>query len=496
MHKFKKSAVSKILAAFAAAAVFCFTFISCGKDTSVSQESSEATSVEESLKLTEHTSEAQSKDKSSEKPSKTESSEPSEVSIPDPTVDPVSSLSASNVEKKSVTLNWLSSENASGYEICRATEETENKFKVIKMIEDGKTENYTDNDIESGKTYFYRIRAYVLQNKKYYYSNGTLTNVTTALSDLEDLRSTSQSNEAITIEWDYVSGASGYVVSKMDESGEYQRIETLKDEYSTSYTDSGLNSCKQYSYQVKPYKSVDGKRYYGGFATISTWTVTKAPTVKLSYEEKDGKITAKWNEIDGAEGYDIFISTFADDNYKLLGSTTETDFTTDKVKTDNMYYIRVCGYFNVDGKKKQGMAKAESVICGNVPKVHGYYVGTTYIEINLEKQHMWYYKEGKLIVSTDVVTGNKNSHDTPTGLYYIINKASPTRLVGDTWDVYVNYWLGVTYDGVGIHDATWRSGFGGNIYTYNGSHGCINTPYDQVKKIYENCSEKTPVVIY
>ena len=56
----------------------------------------------------------------------------------------------------------------------------------------------------------------------------------------------------------------------------------------------------------------------------------------------------------------------------------------------------------------------------------------TYIEVDLENQHMWYYKDGKLIVSTDVVTGYKNAHDTPTGLYYVINKASPAELVGET----------------------------------------------------------------
>ena len=110
---------------------------------------------------------------------------------------------------------------------------------------------------------------------------------------------------------------------------------------------------------------------------------------------------------------------------------------------------------------------------------------------------MWYYKNGKCLVSTNVVTGMKNSHDTTKGLFHIWERKSPARLVGETWDTMVNYWLAVTYDGIGIHDSTWRtSGYGGNIYTYDGSHGCINTPYDQAKKIYDNCSVGTPVVIY
>ncbi len=511
MNKFKKSAVLKITAAFAAAAVSCFTFVSCGKDTTAPQEPSETTSIEESMKVTEHTSKAQSKNNSLTETSKAESSKPPESSksskpskpskppepsVPDPTVEPVVSLFASNVEKKSVTLSWQPVENVSGYEICRSDEGNNDKFEVIKLIKDGKIEKYTDYDVKSGQTYFYRIRTFVIQNKKYYYSEGVIANVTTALSDLAELRTASQSDGEITLEWDSVSGATGYAVFKMDENGEYQRLEMLKDEYTTAYTDSGLDPCKRYSYRVKPYKSVNGMRYYGGYAEVSAWTVTKAPEIKLSYNKNTGRITARWNKTDGAEGYDVLMSNFAEDNYKLIASTKETEFTTEKVKTDNLYFIKVRGYFTADGKKTEGIAGMNSIVCGKVPNVHGYNVGTTYIEISIDKQHMWYYKEGKLIVSTDVVTGYKYAHDTPTGLFYIINKASPAELVGDTWDIYVNYWLAVTYDGVGIHDSTWRSSYGGDIYTYDGSHGCINTPYDAVKKLYENCKEKTPVVIY
>ena len=45
--------------------------------------------------------------------------------------------------------------------------------------------------------------------------------------------------------------------------------------------------------------------------------------------------------------------------------------------------------------------------------------------------------------------------------------------------------MGVTYQGVGFHDATWRNRFGGTIYKTNGSHGCINTPFDNMKTCIE-----------
>ena len=47
-----------------------------------------------------------------------------------------------------------------------------------------------------------------------------------------------------------------------------------------------------------------------------------------------------------------------------------------------------------------------------------------------------------------------------------------------------------------MHDATWRSEFGGTIYKTGGSHGCINLPHSVAKKIYENISAGMPVLCY
>ena len=50
--------------------------------------------------------------------------------------------------------------------------------------------------------------------------------------------------------------------------------------------------------------------------------------------------------------------------------------------------------------------------------------------------------------------------------------------------------------GVGIHDAKWRASFGGTLYQGNGSHGCVNTPWDQAGIIFDNIEIGTPIVVY
>ncbi len=98
-------------------------------------------------------------------------------------------------------------------------------------------------------------------------------------------------------------------------------------------------------------------------------------------------------------------------------------------------------------------------------------------------------------MDTPVVTGTKGYNDTPKGYYTMYSRAMDTVLYGDDYASPVDYWMGFK-GGYGIHDASWRSSYGGNIYTYNGSHGCVNTPYNAVKTIYNNTAYGTPVILY
>ena len=129
--------------------------------------------------------------------------------------------------------------------------------------------------------------------------------------------------------------------------------------------------------------------------------------------------------------------------------------------------------------------------------------GNTYIEIDLTRQHMWFYKNGDLLLDTDVVTGDTSKNvETPVGFMKVWSRENGKNLKGLTpagydYVTHVDYWMPINWTGVGIHDANWRHGqFGGNIYKTQGSYGCINTPFEKVKKIYENVEINTPVVIY
>ena len=109
---------------------------------------------------------------------------------------------------------------------------------------------------------------------------------------------------------------------------------------------------------------------------------------------------------------------------------------------------------------------------------------------------MTYIKDGRLVVNTNIVTGALNGHQTPTGLYEAHGKEHDVWLKGDDYLVFVKYWVSVVGDLIGLHDASWRSVFGGDQYIFNGSHGCINIPEAAMVKIFNNIEDGTPVLIF
>lgn len=123
-------------------------------------------------------------------------------------------------------------------------------------------------------------------------------------------------------------------------------------------------------------------------------------------------------------------------------------------------------------------------------------IGDTYIEISIPEQTLWLYVDGNLILSSQFVSGTEsNGNYTPSGVFGITYKTKNATLRGRGYATPVKYWMPFN-NNIGMHDASWRSSFGGNIYKNSGSHGCINLPLDKAKEIYEYVDKFFPVIVY
>ena len=195
--------------------------------------------------------------------------------------------------------------------------------------------------------------------------------------------------------------------------------------------------------------------------------------------------------------------------YKYDTFQTERIFTThsgDTIKIGGTSYDTYGWQIDVE---EETQALAKTLLKGlsesrePVYKIQGYErgendIGSTYIEVSIAEQHLWYYKDGELFLESDVISGYPtNGNGTPNGVFCVWSREKDRQLVGETYNTHVDYWMPFTWTGCGLHDAWWQTQFGGQIYkTKLGSHGCINLPTNVAKKIYENVAVRTPVIVY
>ena len=129
--------------------------------------------------------------------------------------------------------------------------------------------------------------------------------------------------------------------------------------------------------------------------------------------------------------------------------------------------------------------------------------GNTYAEVDFGAQHVYMYENGALTWDAPCVTGNvSKNYTTPEGIYSLTYKQTDRVLRGTKqadgtyeYESHVDYWMPFN-GGIGFHDASWRSKFGGTIYQYSGSHGCINLPVDKAKLLYEKVYKGMPVLCH
>lgn len=130
--------------------------------------------------------------------------------------------------------------------------------------------------------------------------------------------------------------------------------------------------------------------------------------------------------------------------------------------------------------------------------------GKTFVEIDISSQHVYFYQNGNCVWDSKCVTGTATDPDraTPTGVFALKYKQRDRVLRGrinpqtgkPSYESPVAYWM--PFNGnIGLHDANWRSSFGGNIYLKSGSHGCINLPPKNAKTLFELITPGTVIVV-
>lgn len=224
-------------------------------------------------------------------------------------------------------------------------------------------------------------------------------------------------------------------------------------------------------------------------------------------ESVDIGLFNSWLAIEGSgviineEKIDEYVSIL-NQKYTTMGNQREFKTSTDEIITLTKGDY---GWWLDKAKMKQDilehLSNKESVKVDGIYKQKAETYGdldftNSYVEVSIENQRLWMYVKGELVVDCSIVTGDVNKgHSTPKGIYSLTYKTRNAVLRGPGYASPVSYWMPFN-GGVGLHDATWRSSFGGSIYISNGSHGCVNMPLKSAKIVYEHLSSTMPIIVW
>lgn len=239
-------------------------------------------------------------------------------------------------------------------------------------------------------------------------------------------------------------------------------------------------------------------------------TIDKYMSSKITYNVSgdeiviDSSLINTWINID--EDFNVTLNEDAikeyvnqlGDIYDNIGSTrTFTRWSGEVIKvstTPGIYYIDRDTTISQIVEAISNGSETTKDLSFKTPTATDDYVINTFVEVDLTNQTVVYYKNGELITQGNVVTGNVSAgHATPSGVYRLDWKAKDFVLRGDGYASPVSFWMPFN-GGIGLHDASWRSSFGGSIYKTNGSHGCVNMPYSVAQAIYNNIEDKTTII--
>ena len=275
-------------------------------------------------------------------------------------------LSCYSKLQDSVKVTWTTDENADGYELYRTTDPESGEWVRVKTINNGSTDRYTNQGLEVGVTYYYKVRAFA--------DNGDGTKTYTDFSNVDYMPAAvvfdapySNSTFRIRLRWNEIGGAHGYQIWRQNADGSWAIVKTLGDKgntltnnqgAATAYSNTGLNAGEIYTYKMRAFMiTEDGRKVFGAYSDEYTVAVMpESPAGIVLTKTGTGSLKMSWEAVNGAAGYQIWMAEGADGSYKIIKSVTDgsTTYTKKDLAPGTTYYFKIRAYTEVNGKKTFG----------------------------------------------------------------------------------------------------------------------------------------------
>ena len=274
-------------------------------------------------------------------------------------------LSCYSKLQDSVKVTWTISEGADGYQLYRATSPDAEEWNCVKTITDGTTDRYTNQGLEVGVTYYYKVRAFA--------EDAEGNRIYTDFSEVDYMPAAvvfdgpySNATFRIRLRWNQVGSSHGYQIWRQNDDGTYSIVKTLGDRgneltddqgATTAYSNTGLTAGESYTYKMRAFMiTEDGRKVFGAYSDEFTVAVMPETPIVTGTSPKATRAQLTWAALNGAAGYQIWMAESKDGEYKIVKSLTDgsTTYTKYDLTSGKTYYFKVRAYTEVEGKKTFG----------------------------------------------------------------------------------------------------------------------------------------------
>lgn len=244
-----------------------------------------------------------------------------------------------------VSFTWGAVKGADNYVVYRKTKNS--KWVNVGEV---KANSFIDKTAKTGVTYTYTVRAENEKGRSGYQNKGV--SVTFVASP--KLKSIANSSSAVTVKWSKASGVDGYIVYRKPYGGTtWTRLELLKGDSKTSYSDKKVSAGKTYIYTVKAYKGKLNSAYNKSGIAITRLLEPALASVKNT----STGVNITWKKVSGAKSYIVYRKT-AKSGWSKVGTSKELTFTdtTAKSGTTYTYTVKAQGLYGVGLYNKTGVS--------------------------------------------------------------------------------------------------------------------------------------------
>lgn len=159
-------------------------------------------------------------------------------------------MEAVSADYQTVRISWKQVNGCSGYQVKRS-ETADGTYKSVKTINSASTLYYDDSKLTTGKTYYYKVRAFVKKDgKKVYGAYSDVKYAVPVLGKPTELAGAAIDDNQIKLTWKAVPGANTYtIVRSTSVSGTYKIASEICN--TNSFIDSSVTVGKTYYYKVQ-----------------------------------------------------------------------------------------------------------------------------------------------------------------------------------------------------------------------------------------------------